>query len=99
MDGTSRHLSWFDQLKTDTAYADLLGTGRLASSHAVKRFFQAFSFCRIYQFRKVLQDLFIWRLQHSKLNILAKVCHLFCPKLCQSFWGKLVHPGVGGFAV
>ena len=66
MDGTSRYLSWFDQLKTDAAYADLLGTGRLASSHAIKRFFQAFSFCRIYQFRKVLQDLFIWRLQNSK---------------------------------
>ena len=34
-----------------------------------------------------------------RLNILAKVYHLFCPKLCQSFWGKLVHPGEGGFAV
>ena len=66
MDGTSRHLSWFDQLKADNAYADLLGTGRLASSHAIKRFFGAFSFCLIYQFRMLLQTLFILRLKQAQ---------------------------------
>ena len=66
MDGTSRHLTRFDQLAADNAYADLLGTARLASSHAVKRFIGAFPFCRIFLFRRLLQDLFIWRLQHSK---------------------------------
>jgi hypothetical protein len=50
MDGTSRHLSWFDHLAADDAYAGLLGTGRQASSHAVKRFIGAISFCRIYLF-------------------------------------------------
>jgi len=45
MDGTSRHLSWFDQLKADDTHADLLGTSRLASLHTVKRFLGAFSFC------------------------------------------------------
>lgn len=59
MDGTSRHLTWFDQLKTDESYAIVFGTGRLASSHAIKRFFGAFSFCRVYLFRKLLQELFI----------------------------------------
>ena len=66
MDGTSRHLTRFDQLAADNAYADLLGTARLASSHAVKRLIGAFPFCRIFLFRRLLQDLFIWRLQHSK---------------------------------
>jgi len=66
MDGTSRHLTRFDQLATDNAYADLLGTARLASSHAIKRFIGAFPFCRIFLFRRLLQELFIWRLKHSK---------------------------------
>ena len=66
MDGTSRHLTWFDQLAEDQAYSKLLGTGRLASSHAIKRFFKAFSFCRVFLFRKLLQEVFIWRLKHKK---------------------------------
>ena len=66
MDGTSRHLTRFDQLAADNAYADLLGTARLASSHAIKRFIGAFPFCRIFLFRRLLQELFIWRLKHSK---------------------------------
>lgn len=46
MDGTSRHLCWFDHLKGDESYATLLSTKEqgLASSHAVKRFFCGFSF-------------------------------------------------------
>jgi hypothetical protein len=41
MDGTSRHLSWFDHLKRDEGYAALLVTNEqhLTSSHSVKRFF------------------------------------------------------------
>ncbi len=65
MDGTSRHLTGFDQLKDDASYAAVLGSERLASSHAIKRFFGAFSFCRVYLFRKLLQDLFIWRLKQT----------------------------------
>jgi hypothetical protein len=66
MDGTSRHLTWFDHLAADPAHAGLLGTGHLASSHAVKRFFGAFSFCRVFLYRRLLQELFIWRLKHKK---------------------------------
>ena len=66
MDGTSRHLTRFDQLAADNAYADLLGTTRLASSHAIKRFIGAFPFCRVFLFRRLLQEVFIWRLKHTK---------------------------------
>lgn len=70
MDGTSRHLTRFDQLGADDSYATLLGTDRLASSHAVKRFFGGFEFWRVFQFRKLLQDLFIWRLKQSNPSII-----------------------------
>jgi hypothetical protein len=71
MDGTSRHLNWFDHLAADDAYAGLLGTGRLASSHAVKRFIGAISFCRIYLFRRLLQDVFLWRLKHTRPEVIV----------------------------
>ena len=47
MDGSSRHLSWFDHLKRDEGYAALLSCSEqdLASSHAVKRFFWKVLFC------------------------------------------------------
>ena len=71
MDGTSRHLVWFDQLKADESYSAVLGSERLASSHTMKRFFGAFSFRRVYLFRKLLQDLFIWRLNQTKPKVIV----------------------------
>ena len=71
MDGTSRHLTGFDKLKDDASYATLIGSERLASSHAMKRFFGAFSFCQVYLFRKLLQDLFIWRLKLIKPPVIV----------------------------
>jgi len=64
-DGTSRHLVQFDRLKEDNGYAGVLeiAASALISSHAVKRFFQAFSWPRIWLFRLLLQWLFIWRLR------------------------------------
>ncbi|NTW54888.1 MAG: hypothetical protein HGB15_09075 [Chlorobaculum sp.] len=47
MDGSSRHVRWFDQLKADDSYATLLGPDRLASSHAMERFFGSFEFWRL----------------------------------------------------
>jgi hypothetical protein len=63
-DGTSRHLSYFDQLSQDPGYAGSIetDTAQMASSHRVKRFFKAFAWTRIFLFRKLLQRLFIWRL-------------------------------------
>ena len=67
MEGSSRHLSWFDHLKRDESYAALLACRKedLASSHAVKRFFGKF-FVRGYLFRHLLQRLFIWRLKQTR---------------------------------
>ena len=64
-DGTSRHLTWFDLLKQEEGYARGIETApqAMASSHAVKRFFQAFSPVLIWLFRPILQHLFIWRLR------------------------------------
>ena len=64
MDGTSRHVVYFDHLKRDEGYAGTIETDveDMASSHAVKRFFYGFSWVRVYLFRRVLQELFIWRL-------------------------------------
>lgn len=64
-DGTSRHLTRFDALAKDPGYAGSIETelGQMASSHSIKRFFKAFSGVRVFLFRKMLQELFIWRLR------------------------------------
>ena len=68
LDGTSRHLVYFDALKKDEGYAAAIETApaQLLSSHAVKRFFGAFSWYRIWLFRTLLKQLFLWRLQMRK---------------------------------
>lgn len=65
LDGTSRHLVYFDTLKEDEGYAAAIESSPKAmlSSHAVKRFFCAFSWYRIWLFRRLLQQLFLWRLK------------------------------------
>jgi hypothetical protein len=65
LDGTSRHLVAFDRLKKDEGYAGAIESepAAMLSSHAVKRFFKAFWWPRIYLFRHLLQRLFLWRLQ------------------------------------
>jgi hypothetical protein len=64
-DGSSRRLTYFDALQQDEGYAAAIETdvGKMASSHAVKRFFQAFRWPRIFLFRRLLQRLFLWRLR------------------------------------
>ena len=65
LDGSSRHLVSFDALKEDAGYGGAIETKpeALLSSHAVKRFFGRFSMWRIWLFRRVLQQLFLWRLR------------------------------------
>ena len=65
VDGTSRHLVRFDELREDAGYAGAIesSTERMASSHQIKRFFYAFSWQRIWNFRRLLQRLFLWRLR------------------------------------
>jgi Transposase DDE domain group 1 len=67
-DGTSRHLSYFDELQREEGYRAVLGMPEkhMASSHALKRFFRAFNIFHAGAFRWVLQELFVWRLRQKK---------------------------------
>lgn len=71
IDGTSRHLTHFDALKDDAGYAATIERrpGDLLSSHAVKRFFGNFTFGRIWLLRRLLQEIFIWRLCLKKPKV------------------------------
>lgn len=74
MDGTSRHLSHFDHLSRDKAYAGLLGTDceDLISSHTAKRFFGNFvEPSYIHEFRESHLDLFMWRLSLNKPEVIV----------------------------
>jgi hypothetical protein len=64
IDGTSRHVVYFDTLKKDEGYAGSIETApeNMLSSHAVKRFFSAIWLPWRFMFRKVLHKLFLWRL-------------------------------------
>ena len=66
-DGTSRHISHFDILAQDKGYAATIETNMkdMASSHTIKRFFSLFAWCHSGLFRKILNQLFVWRLKLS----------------------------------
>jgi hypothetical protein len=68
VDGTSSHLVRFDDLRQDDGYAAAIEThlDAMASSHTIKRFFASFSWYRIWSFRRLLQQLFLWRLRVEK---------------------------------
>ena len=72
LDGTSRHLVYFDTLKEDEGYAGSIETDpeHMLSSHAVKRFFRAMLLPWAFMFRKVLRKLFLWRLQMVKPSMI-----------------------------
>ena len=72
VDGTSRRLTYFDQLTRDEGYAGSIETeqAHMASSHQVKRFFKAFGWTRVFLFRRLLQTLFIWRLQVTQPDLI-----------------------------
>ncbi len=73
LDGTSRHLNYFDALKKDPAYASIVECHQhqLLSSHSVKRFFKAFSLPVIHFFRKLLRELFVWRLRLAAPDVVV----------------------------
>jgi hypothetical protein len=60
MDGTSRHLTFFDHLKGDPSYAAVMETDPkdLASSHQIKRFFSKISSVISNTFRALLRKMF-----------------------------------------
>ena len=81
MNGTSRHLTWFDQLGADGSYATLLGIDRLASSHAINDSLGvsssgggsgSVSFCSscfIWQLKQSMPSIFILGLDRTVLHI------------------------------
>jgi len=71
-DGTSRHISRFDELKKDAGYAAGIESSlrNMLSSHSVKRFYRKFYHFHYFKFRELLQKLFIWRLQIEQPSII-----------------------------
>lgn len=72
VDGTSRHLVYFDAVREDEGYAGAIETvpERMASSHAIKRFFSAFGWGRIWMFRRLLLRLFLWELKKVRPSVI-----------------------------
>lgn len=73
IDGTCRHLTHFDTLKSDTGYAATIERRPedLISSHAVKRFIGSIGFGRIWLLRRLLQEMFIWRLNLAEPKVVV----------------------------
>lgn len=64
VDGTDSSITGFDRLKEDDSYGSVIEVEKkdLISSHTVKRFFRKFSGLKHIVLRKVLNELFVWRL-------------------------------------
>lgn len=72
MDGSSRHVTWFDHLKhEESGYKETIEAKFLASSHSIKRFFSCFNDSHAQQFRKLLQDKFIERVLKAKVSTIV----------------------------
>jgi len=102
MEGDSLTLTRFDELKKDEAYAGIIEMGRdeMVSSHSVKRFFRKIGYRRIWRFRGVLQDMFVWRLKVEKpkmiiLNIDTMVMNNDDARKREGV--KVTYKGVKGF--
>ena len=72
LDGTSRHLRYFDHLKADPGYAATIETSsdQLASSHTMKRFFKGFAWVAGGSFRTILNQLCAWRLKLARPRVI-----------------------------
>lgn len=71
-DGTSSHITHFDELKKDEGYAAGIecSSEDMLSSHCVKRFYRKFYHFHYFRFRWLLQKLFIWRLKIEKPSMI-----------------------------
>jgi hypothetical protein len=72
--GTSFHLTHSLTWRRTKGYIEIIENTERAmlSSHSAKRFFKPSSPARLWQFRKILEDLFIWRLEIKKPNIVTQ---------------------------
>ena len=75
VDGSSGHLAYFDQTSRDEGYAGGIETepADMVSSHQIKRFFKAFAWTRVFLFRRLLQTLFLWRLQIGQPDVIELI--------------------------
>jgi hypothetical protein len=71
-DGTDFHMSRFDHLKEDGGYAGVIETPgeQMLSSHSAKRLFGSMSVVRVWLLRKVLKQLFLWRLSIEQPEVI-----------------------------
>ena len=71
LDGTSKHLVDFDHRAKDDGYAATVenSPAQMASSHTIKRFFQSFGRFAGGVFRKILNQLFVWRLKIERPGV------------------------------
>lgn len=73
IDGTDTSMSGFDRLKKDEGYGAVIETSQndLVSSHMVKRFFRKFIYGKDKLFRRVLRELFVWRLNLTRPSVIV----------------------------
>lgn len=71
-DGTDFALKQFDRLKEQTGYARTIeqNPDNMATSHQMKRFFKGFNFRNNHQFRHLLQELFVWQINHHHPDVI-----------------------------
>jgi len=91
LDGTSRHLRYFYHLKADPGYAATIETApaQLASSHAMKRFFKAFAWVAGGSFRRIRNQVFVWRRQLVRPQLIEALSIPWC-------WITTRHPNGTG---
>ena len=102
-DGTKFSLKRFDELQRDDGYIQVIENDAesMCSSHGIKRFFKAFSYVRIWLFRRLLQKLFIWRLNVEKPEVIilgADVMVMDNDEAEKRHGVKPTYKGVKGFA-
>ena len=63
IDGSDPSIKGFDRLREDEGYASEIEVKKeeMISSHMVKRFFRKFAGLKYKIYRKILQELFVWR--------------------------------------
>ena len=73
IDGSDLTIQGFDRLSKDEGYAAALEVSQeeMLSSHTVKRFFKKFRGSRHKVYRRVLLELFVWRLNIVKPGIIV----------------------------
>lgn len=73
IDGSDNSIKEFDRLKKDEGYAAEIEIGKedMVSSHMVKRFFRKFTGVKYRIYRKVLQELFVWRLHITQPSVIV----------------------------